>query len=176
MVRERVMHCAECGGTFETVHNPVDLVIHGEEVTIEDVEYQVCNGCGEEILNIKTAGILQRRANDEYRKRHDLLNGQQIKEIRKRFQATQEEFQTAIGAGPKTLTRWEKGTVIQPGPADKLLRVIAHFPSVYEWLKSDMGADESSLSQGDNTIINTPEINPLYIVNTPYREDEAQQG
>ena len=40
------------------------------------------------------------------------------------------KFEKLIGAGPKTVVRWERGSVFQNRTADTLMRVVRDFPEV----------------------------------------------
>ena len=128
------MRCAECGGTFEESIAPMELVVRGEPVVVEGIRHLLCGQCGEELIGAGELGAFQRRAHDIYRARHGYLTGEEIKAIRAAYSLGQEAFESLIGAGPKTLTRWESGAVLQPGVADTLLRVLGRFPIVAKWL------------------------------------------
>jgi len=132
------MRCQECGGEYRNSSEPIIYRVHGEDITVEGIEHRVCDGCGDELLSLKNTSALQRRANDEYRTRHGFLSGEEIKAIRTSFNATQEEFQRVIRSGPKSMTRWEKGTVLQTGVTDTLLRVLRRFPMAYHWLEIEI--------------------------------------
>ncbi len=47
---------------------------------------------------------------------------------------SQHAFEQLLGVGPKTVVRWEKGTVFQNKATDSLLRVVERFPEVVRFL------------------------------------------
>lgn len=63
-----------------------------------------------------------------------LLPPADIKALRKRVGLTQPQVEQLLGAGLKTVTRWEKGAVIQNGAADTLLRLLRDVPEALTYL------------------------------------------
>jgi HTH-type transcriptional regulator/antitoxin MqsA len=59
---------------------------------------------------------------------------QEIRDLRKRLGLTQHAFEKLLGVGPKTVLRWEKGTVFQNRSTDSLLRVIDAVPDSAQFL------------------------------------------
>jgi hypothetical protein len=57
-----------------------------------------------------------------------LLSPAQITAIRETLGLSQADLEKALGIGPKTVVRWEKGTVRQSRAADRLLRILAAHP------------------------------------------------
>ena len=58
----------------------------------------------------------------------------QIRGIRQGLGLTQDAFEKLLGVGPKTVVRWEKGTVFQNRSTDSLLRVVAAHPESARFL------------------------------------------
>ena len=59
-------------------------------------------------------------------------------DFRKSLRLTQAQLERAMGIPPKTLARWEIGTVLQSCAADRFLRVLmAHPELVAELLAQD---------------------------------------
>lgn len=79
---------------------------------------------------------LQIRANELIRKEEGLLFPQQIEGIRNQLGLTQPQFERLLGVGPKTVVRWEKGTVFQNSATDSLLRVLRDVPEAAAYLAS----------------------------------------
>jgi HTH-type transcriptional regulator/antitoxin MqsA len=75
-----------------------------------------------------------RRASDAIRKEEGLLSSRAIRGIRAKLGLTQHEFEKLLGVGPKTVVRWEKGTVFQNRSTDSLLRVIDALPESARFL------------------------------------------
>jgi HTH-type transcriptional regulator/antitoxin MqsA len=114
---------------------PIDFDVRGETVRVSGIEHLVCESCGNEAYKANSAFDLQRAAHEAYRQSHGYLSGREIKGIRAKYRVSQEEFEHIIGAGSKTLTRWENELVMQPGVANVLLKVLDRFPLVFSWLR-----------------------------------------
>lgn len=71
-----------------------------------------------------------RRATAVIRAEEGLLAPEEIVELRRKYGLTQAQLERLIGAGEKTVVRWERGTVSQNRTADTLLRVLRDFPDV----------------------------------------------
>jgi putative zinc finger/helix-turn-helix YgiT family protein len=134
---------------FIESYAPIDFDVRGETVRVSGIEHLVCENCGNEVYKANSASDLQRAAHELYRQRHGYLSGSEIKSIRAKYSVSQEEFEHIIGAGSKTLTRWENESVMQPGVANVLLKVLDRFPLVFSWLRDEnlvMFCDSTSLS------------------------------
>lgn len=107
-------------------------------VTFVDLFYR-CSRCGEEYLNGEMMDDSQRRATAVIRAEDGLLAPDEIVGLRKKYGLTQAELERLIGAGPKTVVRWERGTVAQNRTADTLLRVLLDHPDVVAGLKRQNG-------------------------------------
>lgn len=63
-----------------------------------------------------------------------VLHPEDIRRIRAKYGLTQRQFEEALGFGPKTVVRWEKGTQMPGVAADNLLRLIDQFPAAFEYI------------------------------------------
>lgn len=92
-----------------------------------DIDYAVnalvCPQCSLEAGTVMSAGEVQRAMADAYRERAGLLTGQQIKELRKARNMTQEQLSLAMDVGIASIKRWESG-MIQSRSMDNHLRRI----------------------------------------------------
>jgi HTH-type transcriptional regulator/antitoxin MqsA len=93
-----------------------------------------CAECGEELHEPGQMAAVHRRASDQIRKEEGLLLPSEILEIREGLGLTQQAFEQLLGVGPKTVVRWERGTVFQNRATDSLLRVIRAFPEAARFL------------------------------------------
>lgn len=57
-----------------------------------------------------------------------------IRALRLRFGLSQAALERLIGAGPKTVVRWERGSVSPNATAATLFRVLRDVPGVFEYL------------------------------------------
>lgn len=92
--------------------------------------YATCDRCGEVYLAPGEGDALHRKASDVVRKREGLLSSAEIRALRDDLGLSQCRFEQLLGVGPKTVVRWEKGTVFQNRTTDTLLRLIRDMPAV----------------------------------------------
>lgn len=128
--------CLSCGGTMRPTVAPVSVRFRDEFVTVPDFPHLRCESCGEELFTLEQSEQLQRAAADAVRTTQGLLSGVEIKGWRTAAGITQEELESALGVGAKTVTRWERGLVFQSATADRLMRLSIRFPAIYEVLRS----------------------------------------
>ena len=130
--------CPLCGGPAVLVEEPHSMRMGDRPVTFRDRFYR-CSRCGEEYLNGEMMDDSQRRASAVIRAEDGLLTPDEIVELRKKYGLTQAQLERLIGAGEKTVVRWERGTVAQNKTADTLLRVLAGHPEVVAQLARERG-------------------------------------
>jgi HTH-type transcriptional regulator / antitoxin MqsA len=132
------MECPICGAPSALVHERRPMRIGGRTVEVEDTFYR-CPECGEAFYAGGMADDALRRATAAIRAEDGLLPPGEIAALRRRYGLTQAALERLIGAGPKTVVRWERGTVSQNRTADTLLRVLRHHPAVVAWLAAERG-------------------------------------
>jgi len=96
--------------------------IRGEPVEV-DFEVSKCTECGEEFINPKSQRDPLAEAYRMYRKTHNMLQPEQIKELRKRYGMTQGELTRILGWGAVTLSRYENGA-LQDVTHDRQLKLV----------------------------------------------------
>lgn len=121
--------CVICGGPATLVEELETMNMAGRRVTYMDQFYR-CGRCGETFYNGGMANESFRRATAVIRAEDGLLAPEEIVELRRKYGLTQAQLERLIGAGEKTVVRWERGTVSQNKTADTLLRVLRDFPDV----------------------------------------------
>jgi HTH-type transcriptional regulator/antitoxin MqsA len=119
--------CYACESEALPVREPREVLIGQRAVTVEG-ELMRCPGCGETFFLPEQADELQRRAADQIRREDGLLTAGEVKAFRERLRLSQAEFEQLLGTGPKTVVRWERGTVTQSSTADTLMRVLMKYP------------------------------------------------
>ncbi|MCX7337789.1 MAG: type II toxin-antitoxin system MqsA family antitoxin [Alphaproteobacteria bacterium] len=72
--------------------------------------------------------LAHRRGNLELEKRTIDIEPSEIQKIRQKYLLSQKEFANLFGVSVRTLQHWEQGRRHPQGPAQMLLRVIAHNP------------------------------------------------
>lgn len=130
--------CPLCGGPANLVDEPHSMRMGDRPVTFMDLFYR-CGRCGEEYFNGNMMDDSFRRATAVIRAEDGLLAPDEIVALRKKYGLTQAQLERLIGAGEKTVVRWERGTVAQNKTADTLLRVLLEHPEVVAALKRQNG-------------------------------------
>lgn len=126
--------CPECGGRVTRGRHSFDVHVGRRTVAVEG-EYSRCTGeCAEFYFAAGEMDAVMTRATAVIRAEEGLLTPAEIKALRKRIGLTQPQLEQLLGAGLKTVTRWEKGTVIQNGATDTLLRLIQDVPEALQYL------------------------------------------
>lgn len=136
--RPRLHACPACGGRIVRAPGTFDANVGRRTVEVPG-EYDRCEQCGDTYFAPGEMNEVLKRASDIIRSEEGLLSSDEIKRIRRRLGVTQPQLEQMIGAGPKTVTRWEKGTVFQNGATDTLLRVLRDVPEAVEYLMRTRG-------------------------------------
>jgi len=130
--------CHECGGPVVEERGPQSVQVGERFVTVE-AESLRCTACGEIVFHLYKAEAMERAAVDLVRREEGLLAPAEIEAIRAQYGLSQAAFEQLIHAGPKTVTRWERGSVAPNGTADTLLRILRDEPGVVERLARERG-------------------------------------
>ena len=102
-----------CGQTIITVR--------GEPIEVED-QYLRCSECGEEFDDPQSPFDVLDLAYREYRKRHGMLQPEEIRNWRKKYNLTQKELNDLLAWGAVTLSRYEQGK-LQDEAHERVLRL-----------------------------------------------------
>lgn len=129
--------CKVCGAKeAKKVRRPFETTYNRQiRVTIDDVEMDECEVCGEQVLTFDQARYISQNVRRIAREELNLLPPEKIVEIRHRYGMSQEELEHLLGLGEKVVTRWERGKVLQAKTADVVLRLMDESPSVVEHLR-----------------------------------------
>lgn len=130
--------CHDCGEPALLERGPKSVPLGDHTVTVE-AEYMRCPGCGEVFYLPGQMQTMQRAAVDILRREEGLLSPGEIEAIRAQYGLSQAAFEQLIHAGPKTVTRWERGSVAPNGTADTLLRILRDRPDVVDQLARERG-------------------------------------
>ena len=115
--------CIECESTFiEKVTKPEEFNIRGDRITVE-VTYYHCKDCGVNFEDLNDDNDYLDTAYRIYREKHNMLQPEDIKELRKKYNLTQGELANILGWGPVTLSRYENGA-LQDSVHDKMLKLL----------------------------------------------------
>lgn len=119
-----VTTCPECCTGELTVH-PVTLIgtRNHEDFQVTSTGVQ-CDHCGYQTILNSQSNEFTRAVSDAYRRRHGLLAGDEIRELRTRLGMSQVGFADYLGVGSASVKRWESGQ-IQDKAMDSLIRLRA---------------------------------------------------
>ena len=129
-------NCPDCGGAISRCHDTFEARIGRRTVSVPG-EYERCRDCGEFYFAPGEMDAVMKRASAVIRSEEGLLTPSEIKSLRKGIGLTQPQLENLLGAGPKTVLRWEKGTVIQNGATDTLLRLLRDVPEALQHLLAE---------------------------------------
>lgn len=76
----------------------------------------------------------ERRAARAVRAERGALLPFEIRALRQRLHMTQADLERLLGVGPKTVVRWERGTVLPNAATNALLRLLDEVPEAMAWL------------------------------------------
>ena len=134
MTTSNLDSCPECGGVIARVQTIVETRIGRRSIPVSG-EFLQCQGeCREIYFAPGESDELWRRAAVIARAEDGLLAPQEIRDIRRQHDLTQQQLEVLLNVGPKTVVRWERGTVVQNAATDTLLRLLRDVPEVYEHL------------------------------------------
>jgi HTH-type transcriptional regulator/antitoxin MqsA len=132
--------CVVCGGRAERVRDRGKFGIGKRRVSVTTEHFR-CSQCGEVFYTPEQMDAAQRAASDEVRRQDGLLSPDEIREIRSKYGLTQSAFERLLGVGPKTVVRWERGTVFQNRSTDTLLRILRSVPEAVRFLADAKGVE-----------------------------------
>lgn len=129
-------YCPICDAetTFSISKEKETRMVLGVSVECEII-YATCDECGELMDVSPVAKANAKNIADAYRKKTGLLTSDEIISIRTKYGLSASSFAKLIGAGEKTITRYENGR-IQDEVFDKLMRLLKR-ESVFELLLDD---------------------------------------
>lgn len=122
---------------IELIRTKEPLTVRGEEIIVE-AEFFKCLECSEEFENTRSADPLE-VAYWEYRRRHGMLQPEEIRDWRKSLGLTQRELSALLGWGDATLSRYENGA-LQDEAHEKMLRLTMQPHNLLELIKKSPDA------------------------------------
>lgn len=108
--------------TLELIREKNNLNIRGESIEI-DVEYYKCSECDGEFEDPKSKEDPLDKAYREYRSRFNMMQPEEILDLRKRYSLTQRELSKLMGWGGATLSRYENGA-LQDDSHDRFFKLL----------------------------------------------------
>ena len=136
--------CPCCGeGSVRTLKRDYIAAIgEGQKLSVPNVEMEVCDKCGEEILSLESARLVD----DAIAEHTERLTTDELREIREQFELDQTEMSEALGLGNKTYHRWENGTQYPSRSMGYYLRVLREYPDAFKWLRARQWREHNRLA------------------------------
>ena len=95
---------------LDEISHDEEILVRGEPILVH-VEYYKCAECGTEFRDPRSPDDPLDSAYREYRRRHGMVQPEEIRQFRKRFGLTQHELSNLLGWGAVTLSRYENGAL-----------------------------------------------------------------
>jgi putative zinc finger/helix-turn-helix YgiT family protein len=133
-----MVSCYICKTEAELVEEPHTITLGTRTVTIDDRFYR-CPTCGERFYPGDMADETLRRAAAKIRREEGSLTPDEIRGIREKYKLSRAELEQLIGVEQKKVGRWERGSVVQDGITDTLMRVLRDHPEVVAALAAERG-------------------------------------
>ena len=140
------VRCPVCRSIETNVISAPRLVTADDATPLEFLDrFTRCGRCGEEFYTREQSLASSRAAATVLREHDGLLSPDRIRAIRESYDLTQAEFEKALGLGPKTVVRWESGTVRQGATANSLLLAIEGNRQAFAKVAEANGAEVTAI-------------------------------
>jgi putative zinc finger/helix-turn-helix YgiT family protein len=120
---EKKCPICEAEGTITKIKMEEDIDVRGEKIHVEYDSYR-CNSCEEILMESTPENDPLNIAYRRYRENHNMLQPEEIRDIRKKYGITQSELARVMGLGDTTLSRYENGG-LQDKAYDSQLKLIS---------------------------------------------------
>lgn len=136
------MTCASCDSEkVKRVRRKYATKYNQVPIYLKDAEMYECFSCGERFFTPEQARAVSIATKNQVRQTQGLLSPQAIVEIRHRLRLSQTDLEELFGLGPKVVTRWETGRVVQSKTADIALRLLDMDPRKVQKLRASLNAE-----------------------------------
>lgn len=128
---QKPTQCLVCGARAVVLtDDPVSVEFRDSSYVVDGFQYERCGACGEEYYRAGQVDAMHTRAADMARVERGLLTPDEIRRLRFDLDLTQAALDGALGASSGTVGRWERGSVVQPAVADRLMRLLWAHPGL----------------------------------------------
>ena len=117
-----------CGqGIVQLSTGSYPVFIRNRSYLLSGVDAVRCDECGEVFATPEEAKVLNRQACDTIRQEKHLLSPEAIRTFREEYGLSQADLEAILHVAPKSVVRWERGTVFQSPSTDAFIRhLMAH--------------------------------------------------
>jgi len=123
--------CPVCGQpAMAKTSEPIEETAGGRTYLIEGVTRERCTACNEEFFAAQQCEEIDKRVTALARADLGRLTSDDIHRLRRELGLTQTDLEQQLGVSAGTVGRWERGTVLQGGTADRLMRIIWGHPEL----------------------------------------------
>lgn len=152
-----VLTCPECEeGSLVRGTREIVFEHKGAQLRVDALECYRCNACGTETVKPDQIRRNQIRISDAKRHADGYLTGEQIRRLRESLSLSQADAALLFGGGTNGFSKYERGEVIQSVSMDRLLRVVATYPWLLEFLRVQAGLESQGFVGG--TYIDTQAV------------------
>jgi putative zinc finger/helix-turn-helix YgiT family protein len=115
--------CPNCGNESKLVpyEKNEEVIVRGEPISFS-VRILRCEECGDEFYDLGGQDDQLALAYREFRKKHSMVQPEEIRDFRSRYGLTQQELSRLLGWGGATISRYENGA-LQDIAHDKVLQL-----------------------------------------------------
>jgi putative zinc finger/helix-turn-helix YgiT family protein len=129
--------CPSCGHrplVAQRIRDDFEYGADDERISVvaEAVPVLSCPACGEVLYGPEAAAV----RHEAICRALGLLSPNEIKAIRERIGPSQEDFARLTGIGVATLSRWERGRLLQTRALDRYLRLLDALPQTVQFLET----------------------------------------
>lgn len=136
--------CPICGEGHLTRHFVTEKIAYKGRSQNYDHVYSVCDLCQVEQVGAEDMKLNKRAVIRAKKQMDGLLSGREIVAIREKLGINQDKAAKIFGGGPNAFSKYENDDVAQSEAMDKLIRIAAEFPSVFNKLCHDAGVTSKS--------------------------------
>ena len=134
--------CPACGKpALKISSESIEEKVAGRTYSIDGLEYNQCEACGETFFLGGQADEISRRLNEMARGDLGRLGGAEIVALRLELGLTQSQLERRLGVSVGLVGRWEREAVLQSAMADRYLRDLKAHPELA--MQGDLVARES---------------------------------
>lgn len=143
MENEKKAFCEYCEKeeTYSTKAKDEETVVRGVKVTSEVIRC-FCATCKHEIFVNDVVDLNLKKAYEAYKLKTGMVTGDEIRALREEHNISAVALSRLIGAGDKTITRYENGAIQDP-VYDRILHLLTTPKGFCDWLE----ANQSVLSK-----------------------------